>query len=111
MWATKELLRSRIDLYHIIEIVRMAMGEDLNYPKDNIKRAWDVIAIITYSLLLSTFKKNFFIKNITYDKDLSTYIPKKYLLLMLIRYMFDFKLIRIVYAKFFCTMMPIMKTR
>ena len=59
MWATKELLRSKIDLYHIIEIVRMAMGEELNYPKDHIKRAWDVIAIITYSLLLSTFKKNF----------------------------------------------------
>jgi Fe-S oxidoreductase len=111
MWATKELLRSKIDLYHIIEIVRMAMGEELNYPKDHIKRAWDVITIITYSLLLSTFKKNFYIKSITYDKDLSTFEPKKYLLLRLIRYLFDFKLIRIVYAKIFRLMMPIMKTR
>ena len=111
MWATKELLRSKIDLYHIIEIVRMAMGEELNYPKDHIKRAWDVVAIITYSLLLSSFKKNFYIKSITYDKDLSTYKPKKYLLLRLIRYLLDFKLIRIVYAKLFRLMMPIMKTR
>lgn len=89
----------------------MEIGEELNYSKDHIKRAWDVIAIITYSLLLSTFKKNFYIKSITFDKDLSTYKPKKYLLLRLIRYLFDFKLIRIVYAKFFCSIMPIMKTR
>ena len=111
MWATKELLRSKIDLYHIIEIVRMAMGEELDYPKDHIKRAWDIVAIITYSLLLSSFKKNFYIRSITYDKDFSTYKPKKYLLLRLIRYLFDFKLIRIVYAKIFRLMMPIMKTR
>ncbi|GAH85383.1 unnamed protein product, partial [marine sediment metagenome] len=45
MWATKELLRSKIDLYHIIEIVRMSMGEELNYPKDNIKRAW-ILSIV-----------------------------------------------------------------
>ncbi len=111
MWATKELLRSKIELYHIIEIVRMAMGEELNYPKDHIKRAWDVVAIITYSLILSTFKKNFYIKSITYDKDFSTYKPKKYLLLRLIRYLFDCKLIRVVYAKLFRLMMPVMKTR
>jgi len=111
MWATKELLGSKIDLFHIIEIVRMSMGEELNYPKDHIKRAWDVIAIITYSLLISTFKKNFYIRSITYDKDLSTFKPKKYLLLRLIRYIFDFKLIRIIYAKLFRLLMPIMKTR
>ncbi len=111
MWATKELLRSKIDLYHIIEIVRMAMGEELNYPKNHIERAWDVIAIITYSLLVSTFKKNFFLGNITYDEVLSTFIPKKYLLLRLIRYIFDFKLIRIIYSKLFRLIMPIMRTR
>ncbi|MBY9010195.1 MAG: (Fe-S)-binding protein [Candidatus Lokiarchaeota archaeon] len=111
MWATKELLRSKIDLYHIIEIVRMSIGEELNYPKDHVKRAWDVIAIITYSLLLSTFKKNFYIKKITYDKDLSTFKAKKYLLLRMIRYLFDFKIIRIIYAKLFRLLMPVMKTR
>jgi len=111
MWATKELLRSKIDLYHIIEIVRMAMGEELNYPKNHIERAWDIIAIITYSLLLSTFKKNFFLGNITYDEVLSTFKPKKYLLLRLIRYIFDFKLIRIIYSKLFRLIMPIMRTR
>ncbi|MBY9014064.1 MAG: (Fe-S)-binding protein [Candidatus Lokiarchaeota archaeon] len=111
MWATKELFRSKIDLLHIVEVVRMAMGEKLNYPKDHIKRAWDIIAIITYSLMLSTFKKNFYIRNITYDNDFITYKPKKHLILKLIRYLFDFKLIRIVYAKLFRLMMPIMKTQ
>ena len=111
MWATKELLRSKIDLLHIVEVVRMAMGEKLNYPKDHIKRAWDIIAIITYSLLLSMFKKNFYVRTITYDKDFSTYKPKKHLILKVIRYLFDFKLIRLVYAKLFRLMMTIMKTR
>ena len=42
LWATKELKRSKIDIFHVIEIVRMAMGENLNYPKDHRKRAWDI---------------------------------------------------------------------
>lgn len=110
MWATRELLGSKIDVYHIIEVVRMAMGERINYPKDNVKRAWDIIAIITYQLLVSTVKKNFFIERITYDKDRSTFKPKKYLLLRLIRYVFDIRIIRKIYARLFQVLMPLMKT-
>jgi Fe-S oxidoreductase len=111
LWATRELLGSKIDIYHIIEVVRMAMGEKINYPEDHIKRAWDVIAIITYQLLLSTFQSNFFIKRITYDKERSTFKPKKHTLLKMIRYMFNIKLVRKFYAKFFQIAMPIVKTR
>ncbi len=111
LWATRELLGSKIDIYHIIEVVRMAMGEKINYPQDHIRRAWDVIAIITYQLLLSTFQNNFFIKRVTYDKERSTFKPKRHLLLKIIRYMFNIKLVRKFYAKFFQSAMPLMKTR
>jgi len=110
LWATRELLQSKIDIYHIVEIVRMAMGEKLNYPEDHINRAWDIIAIITFQLLVSIFQKNFFIKKITYDKNRSTFKPKKYLILKIIRTLFKISLIRKFHAKFFTLLMPKMKT-
>ncbi|MFX0177128.1 MAG: heterodisulfide reductase-related iron-sulfur binding cluster [Candidatus Hodarchaeota archaeon] len=111
LWATKELIRSKMEIYHIIEVVRMAMGEKLNYPEDHINRAWDVIAIITYSLFLSLFQKKFYIKQIKFDKDYSTFKPKKFRLLKLIRRIFDLPLSRFIYSKLFQLMMPLMKTK
>ncbi len=111
LWATKELRRSKIDIFHIIEIIRIAMGEKLNYPIDHKKRAWDIIAIMTYSLFLSILKKNFFITKITYDKDLSTFRPKKYLLLRLIRFSFNLSIIRYIFSKVFLILMRLLKTR
>jgi len=111
LWATKELKRSKLDIFHVIEIARLAMGEKLNYPKDHQKRAWDIIAIMTYSLLLSVVRKNFFISKITYDKELSTFKPKKYRLLKLIRYTFNLLIIRYIFSRFFLILMKILKTR
>jgi len=111
LWAAKELKRSKIDIFHLIEIIRMAMGEELNYPYDHKRRAWDIIAIMTYSLFLSIIRKNFFISKITYDKELSTFKPKKYRLLTLIRYTFNLSLIRYVFSKCFLILMKILKTR
>jgi len=111
LWVSRELLGKKIDVYHIIEIVRMAMGEKINYPHDHVKRAWDIIAIYTYQLLLSVFQSNFFIKRITYDKTMSTFHPKKYKMLKLIRSSFNISAVRKLYAKMFRILMPIMKTR
>lgn len=111
MWAIHELLESKIDLLHIIEVIRMAMGEKINYPQDNIERAWDIIAIITYDLLISTFKKNFFIRRIAYDSGMNTFKPKKYRLLKFIRSLFNISIIRKVYARMFRMMMPVMKQK
>ena len=111
LWATRELLGSKIDVYHIIEVVRMALGETLNYPRDHVKRAWDVITIITYQLMISMFQKSFFIKHLTYDKHFSTFKPKKYRVLKYMRYLFNIPLMRKMYAKFFQISMPLMKTR
>lgn len=111
LWATRELMGRKIDIFHLIEVVRLAMGEKLNYPDDHKKRAWDIIAIITYSLLLSTFSKKFFINKLNYDKELSSFKPRRHLLLKLIRYLFNISLIRFVYSKIFQLLMPIMRSR
>jgi len=111
LWATRELIGSKIDLYHIIEIVRMAMGEQLQYPKLHIKRAWDIIAIITYQLMVSILQNNFFIKRFSYDKIKSTFKPKSYFLLRLIRGLFKIRIIRKIFRKLFLFQMKIIKTR
>ena len=112
LWAARELLGSKIDVYHIVEIVRMAMGETINYPHDHVERAWDVISIITYQLIVSLFQKNFYIEKLSYDKDMSTFKPRgRYLLLRSIRKILDFSLTRKIYAAIFRMIMPIMSTR
>jgi len=70
----------------------MAIEEESNYLKYQIKRAWDIIAIITYSLLLSLFRKNFYINKIKFDKDYSTFKPKKFRFFKLMRRLFDLPL-------------------
>ena len=111
LWATRELMGSRIDIYHIIEVVRMAMGERLDYPHAHERRAWDIIAIITYQLMRSVFQKNFTITEITYDKEMSTFRPKRYPLLRFIRFCFRSSPIRKGYAALFRTLMPFVRTR
>ncbi|MFX1455280.1 MAG: (Fe-S)-binding protein [Promethearchaeota archaeon] len=111
LWATHELIGSNMDLFHIAEIVRMAMGEKLQYPNIHKKRAWDIIAIITYELVVSVLKNNFFIKRISYDKNRSTFKPKNFYLLRLIRKFLKIKIIRIIFRKLFLSSMKIMKTR
>lgn len=111
LWATKELLGSKIDIFHIVEVVRMAIGEKLEYPKAHINRAWDIIAIMTYQLFVSIFQKNFYISHITYNKDKSTYQPKKYSLLRIIRFLVNISIVRKAYAKFFRFLMTLINTR
>ncbi|MFW9948983.1 MAG: (Fe-S)-binding protein [Candidatus Thorarchaeota archaeon] len=111
LWATKELLGYNIDLYHIIEIVRMAMGESIPYPNAHKERAWDIIAIITYQLIISIFQNNFFIRKITYDKNFSTFWPKRYQILKILRLTFKISIIRKIYSKLFVILMRLMKTR
>jgi Fe-S oxidoreductase len=111
LWATRELIRSKIDVYHIIEVVRMAMGEELKYPQDHIKRAWDIITIITYSLLMSIIRKNFYIKQIKYSQDYTIFKLSKFRLLKLMRRFFDLPLSKFIFSKLFQLMIPLIKTK
>ncbi|MFX1346252.1 MAG: (Fe-S)-binding protein [Promethearchaeota archaeon] len=111
LWATRELIGSNIDLYHIIEVVRIAMGEQLQYPEIHIRRAWDIIAIITYQLIISILQNNFYIKRIGYNKNRSTFRLKRNILLSLIRTSFRSKFIKMIFRKLFLLQMRILKTR
>jgi Fe-S oxidoreductase len=111
LWATKELMRSKLDVFHVIEITRMAMGEKLNYPHDHVSRAWDIITIISYSLIQSMLKRNFFIKKISYDTKRSTFKPKRFLVLKIMRLLFKLSPVRFLYAKLFQLLMPFLTTR
>ena len=111
LWATRELLQSKIDIFHVLEIVRLGMGEKLNYPEDHINRAWDIIAIISYSLFLSMFNKNFRIKEFTFDEEMSSFKPRKHILLRIIRLAFNIKIIRKVFSRLFLMMMPLLKSK
>jgi len=111
LWAARELIGSKIKIYHLLEVVRMAMGEQLNYPADHERRAWDVIAIITYQLALSLFQGNFFIKRIRYDKDTDTFSPGNRTLLRALRRLLEVPMLRKGYAQSFRLLMPLARTR
>ena len=109
LWTARELFGSKLDIYHIVEIQRMAMGEKLNYPKDHVRRAWDLIAIISYIMILSLFGSSFRIKEIALDK--SPWRPRRFVLLKLIRKALGVPIIQTVYKKIFQVMVPLMKTK
>lgn len=111
LWATKELLDYDIEVFHLIEIVRLAIGEKLDYPQLHKKRAWDIISIITYQLLLSFLQNNFYIKKISYDDKRSTFTPKGHILLKMLRHLFRNSFFRKIYSVFFKLSMPLLKTR
>jgi len=111
LWATKEIMNYDLEVFHIIEIVRMAMGEKLHYPQFHKKRAWDIIAIISYQLIISLFKKNFYIKEITYNEKKNTFIPQSHLLLRIIRKLLDFSIGKRIYSRIFKLTLPLLKTR
>jgi hypothetical protein len=108
LWAARELLGSKIDVYHNLEVVRMAMGEKLNYPQDHIRRAWDVIAIISYQLMVSMPQRNFTIGELSYDEARSTFKPGDLRLLKGIRSLLEFPIIRKAYAGMFRALMPLL---
>jgi Fe-S oxidoreductase len=104
LWAAHELLGSQIDVYHIVEIIRMSMGEQINHPKANIERAWDIIAIVTYHLILSLFGKPFKIQETQMKKN--QWKKKRFTFLLVIRKLFDFGFIRNVYRRLFQLILP-----
>ena len=104
LWAARELFGSQIDIYHIVELVRLGMGEKIKYPEANIRRAWDIITIVTYHLILSLINKPFKIRETRFRKN--QWKNKRFILLQVIRKLFDFRLIRAVYKKLFQLMLP-----
>jgi hypothetical protein len=100
LWAAKELFEVPIRLFHSIELVRMAAGEDLTgLEKAHRERAWDIISIISIHLFSSIFRKNFKITQISTEMP----IQKKshFLLLKSLRWLLSFNWIRRIFRALF----------
>ncbi|NHJ02876.1 MAG: (Fe-S)-binding protein [Candidatus Heimdallarchaeota archaeon] len=109
LWAARELLRSKIEVFHLVELVRLGMGEKIEYPQKHIERAWDIIAIINYHVILSLFRRNFWINQIKLKEFQSK--THSYFSVIIIRKLFSFSPIRLIYARLFKILLPIMKTQ
>jgi len=109
LWTAKELYDKKIDAYHLVEVIRMAMGETIRYPEDHQKRAWDLIAIITTHMIMSLWGKPFRIEKDSLDNYPSP--PRKFFLLRILRKLLDISLVRFLYKKGFRMMVPLLKSR
>jgi len=110
LWAARELFQSDLKIYHHIELVRMAMGEDLDAgQKLHIKRAWDVITIITFHLLAGFFHRPFKIQKLSFEEQ--KWKDKSQVFLRVMRKVFDTRIGRYVYRKTFLFLLPRLKTK
>ncbi|MBN2155997.1 MAG: (Fe-S)-binding protein [Candidatus Lokiarchaeota archaeon] len=107
LWAARELLDYDLKIFHHIELVRMAMGENIDVSlKRHEERAWDLIAIITIVMLKSMFQKNFKIKKLKFSKrEKGKWGKKPYVGLRIFRFFFKSHLVRKIYRKIFRRLM------
>ncbi|TFG19704.1 MAG: (Fe-S)-binding protein [Promethearchaeota archaeon] len=107
MWAARELLEYDIDIYHHIELVRIAMGENIDtLQKRHKERAWDLIAIIANVMLKSIFSKNFKVTETKFSiRDKKKWGKKPYLGLRFIRFCLKPKFMKDLFRKVFRQLM------
>jgi hypothetical protein len=87
-----------LKVYHHVELVRMAMGEDLGVTQEmRTRRAWDVIAIITYHMLAGLFRGPFEITDLSFGEK--RWSDRRFLLLRLLRKILATRGGRTVYRK------------
>ena len=109
LWTAKVLFGYSIDVYHLVEVQRMAMGENLNYPDDHKRRAWDLIAIITCHSIMSLFGKPFMIDDHALDRYPPS--PRTFFLLRALRKLLGLPVIQWLFKKGFQAMIPLLKSR
>ena len=103
--AAQELFQSDLKVYHHVELVRMAMGEDLGVTQQmRSRRAWDVIAIISYHMLLGLFRGPFEITNLSFGEK--RWSDRRFLLLRLLRRILATRVGRAAYRKLALFLMP-----
>ena len=109
LWVARELFDHKMDLYHMVEIVRIAMGERLEYPELHVKRAWDIIAIMTYQLVRSLGMKFFWIREVSIADE--GWKQSRFTLLRFMRMLLDVAPVRSIYKRMLRTMLPAMKSK
>ncbi len=113
LWAARELLEYDLPIYHHIELVRLAMGENIDPSQQrHIDRAWDLISIIAVDMLKGVVSKNFKITKTKFsDKDKKKWGKKRYIGVKFVRFCFKSKFIRDVFRKIFRKLMKRFTTK
>jgi hypothetical protein len=65
--AARELIRSRVRVVHLIELVREAMGESVAFPRGD--RAWDILTAMVYQIGQGIGRRHFWIRDVTATVD------------------------------------------
>jgi Fe-S oxidoreductase len=108
--AARELFQSDLKVYHHIELVRMAMGEDADAaPERRSRRAWDVIAIITYHMVSGLFRRPFEIRELSFGEQ--RWAERRFTLLRLLRKILDTRVGRTAYRKITLLLLPLLARR
>ncbi|MBN1574441.1 MAG: (Fe-S)-binding protein [Deltaproteobacteria bacterium] len=98
LWSARELMGSRVAVYHLTEPVTMAMGEYKNADlKRQRERAWDIISQITYTYTKSLFQGRFKIGDVS-DNRYSPEVAGFYPILRIIRALLSIGIFRKAYA-------------
>jgi Fe-S oxidoreductase len=110
LWAARELFQSDLKVYHHVELVRMAMGEELDLAQEaHVRRAWDVIAIITYHMVLGLFRRPFQITDLSFGQE--RWRDRRFLLLRSLRKILDTGLGRAAYRRTARFLLPRLQRR
>jgi Fe-S oxidoreductase len=107
LWAARELLDYDLPIYHHVELVRLAMGENIDTELNRHKeRAWDLIAIIAIVMLKGMFSKPFKIQKTKFtEKDKRKWGKKRYIGLRIVRICLKPKFMKNVFRKTFRKLM------
>ena len=65
--AAGELVQSPVRVVHLVELVREAMGEKVDFPRSD--RAWDILAAMTYQIMSGMGEKHFWIQDVKAELD------------------------------------------
>ncbi len=65
--AARELTDSPIRVVHLIELVRDAMGEKVDFPRS--ERGWDILAAMTYQIMSTMGQQHLWIQNVKAELD------------------------------------------
>ncbi len=65
--AAGELIRSRVEVVHLVELVREAMGESVAFPRRD--RAWDILTAMSFQIGLGLGRRNFRIGEVRTELD------------------------------------------
>ena len=85
--AARELMDSPVRVVHLIELVREAMGEKVDFPRS--ERAWDILAAMTYQIMGTIGDDPFWIQDVRAELDPLEWRSRRQLLLRTFRASLD----------------------